>query len=61
MTQPGKVANSARGQLERKHDFSSPSPFAPGKFGPSRPAVSLVILRTQAESGASCWTSGFDP
>ena len=56
MDQPGKVANPARGQLNREMNISL-SPFAPenlvsrGGFGravPRKPAY----LHTQAESGA---------
>ena len=49
--QPGKVANPARGQLNREND-SSLSPFAPenlvsrGGFGsPSRVSLFISILR----------------
>ena len=44
MHQPGKVANPARGQLNRENDRET------GSAVPSR--VSLFILHTQAESGA---------
>ena len=54
MDQPGKVANPARGQLNRENTISL-SPFAPenlasrdGSTIPSR--ASLLIIHTQAES-----------
>ena len=56
MDQPGKVANSARGQLNRKMNISL-SAFAPenmvsrDEFGSPVP-LSLLILHAQAESGA---------
>ena len=57
MDQPGKVANPARGQLNRENKYS-PVPVRAlriwsretGSAVPSR--VSLFILHTQAESGA---------
>ena len=55
MDQPGKVANSARGQLNRKHAFSL-SPFAPenlisrDRFVPSH--VSPLILHRQCGTQA---------
>ena len=57
MDQPGKVASAARGQLNRENNYF-PVPVRSSKFGlarrvsavPSR--VSLLILHTQAESGA---------
>ena len=58
--QPGKVANSFRGQLNRENEyFPVSSPFAPGKIwsretssaAPSR--ASLLILHTQAESSGA--------
>ena len=57
MDQPGKVANPARGQLNRKNEYlSCPRTCLriwsreTGSAVPSR--VSLLILHTQAESGA---------
>ena len=56
MDQPGKVANSARGQLNRENEHS-PVPVRAWEFGlarrvqPSRPAQP-AHLHTQAESGA---------
>ena len=57
MDQPGKVANAARGQLNRKNEYF-PVPVRAweiwsretGSAVPSR--VSLLILHTQAEYGA---------
>ena len=59
MDQPGKVANPARGQLNREND-SSPVPVRASEFIWSRETgtgavpscVSLLTLHTQAESGA---------
>ena len=56
MDQPGKVANPARGQLNREMDIPL-SAFAPGNLisrgGFSRPVPRQPAhLHTQAESGA---------
>ena len=63
MDQPGKVANPARGQLNRENEnIISLSPFAPenlfsrdgfGSPAPRQPAH----LHTQAESGMYVWAS----
>ena len=55
--QPGKVANSARGQLNRENEhFSVPvsrQRIWPRETGSAVPSlVSLLILHTQADSGA---------
>ena len=56
MDQPSKVANPARGQLNRENEHSRPRTCLRirsremGSAVPSR--VSLLILHTQAESGA---------
>ena len=56
MDQPGKVANPARGQLNRENEFPCPRTCLriwcrdTGSAVPSR--VSLLIFDTQAESGA---------
>ena len=56
MDQPGKVANPARGQLNREDEYS-PSPYVPEKLV-SRDGFSRSVprqpahLHTQAESGA---------
>jgi len=52
--QPGMVANSARGQLNRRNNFFLLSPFAPESLV-SRVRLGLLILHTQAESGAYVW------
>ena len=55
MDQPGRVANPARGQLNRKK-YISLSLFAPenlvSRDGFGRPVPRLFILHAQAESGA---------
>ena len=59
MDQPSKVANPARGQLNRENEHF-PVPFAPENLVsrdvvaavPSR--VSLLIFDTQAKSGDEC-------
>ena len=63
LDQPGKVANPVRGQLNRENEYF-PAPVRALEFGfaswvrPSRPASnSLLILHTQAESGAYSWGS----
>ena len=64
--QPGKVANSARGQLNRENEYFPVFPFVPenlvsrDRFGspiPRQPAH----LHTQAESGAYLWDSSRVP
>ena len=59
MDQPGKVANPARGQLNRENEYSPVVPVCmclriwsreTGSTVPSR--ITLLILDTQAESGA---------
>ena len=54
MDQPDKVANPARGQLNRENESLPVSPFAPEDLvsRDGRPRASLLILHTQAESGA---------
>ena len=59
--QPGKVANSARGQLNRENDFSL-SPFAPDNLG-SRDGFGSLVPRQPAHfhtQAASC-TYGIPP
>ena len=52
MDQPGKVANPARGQLNREKEYNiSLFPFAPDNFV-SRDGSGRPILHIQAESGA---------
>ena len=67
MDQPGKVADCARGQLNRKIFFSCPCPRSrlgiwsreTGSAVPSR--VSLLILHTRAESDWLVLTHGIPP
>ena len=65
MDQPGKVANPARGQLNREHNISL-SPRVPenlvSRDGFSRPVPRQPThVHTQAESGAYLWDSSRVP
>ena len=63
MDQPGKVANPARGQLNREDEYSNiplSSPYVPenlvSRDGFSRPVPRQPAhLHTQAESGSHDW------
>ena len=66
MDQPGKVANPARGHLNRENKYSPCPRTCPriwsretGSAVPSR--VNLLISHTQAESGAYSWDSSRFP
>ena len=64
MDQPGKIANPARGQLDREDDFFSvpvrTQDFWSRKKGLAVPScVSLLISYTQAESGTYSRDSSF--
>ena len=68
MDQPGKVANPARGQLNRENDYLFPCLRCLCLRNWSREAVSaapsrvsLLILHTQAESSIWCLLTGFLP
>ena len=52
MDQPGEVANPARGQLNRKNVLFPEDFVSQDAFGRAPSRVSLLILLTQAESGA---------